>query len=454
MTNHPTPALMRRFLSGTLSSREGGMFIAHLAGCESCRGLTPPGYRPWQSMPSAVADSGSPCEFPVERAWRAALRRQRAISRERTKAEPIFAAIRGGKLRFADLTDAQRRKIWGLPLVEFLLEASRTVRFDDPGRMVELAQFARLAVERVEPQLCGDHVVADLRARTSAELANAYRVNDSFAAAWEAMIEAIGWVSEGTGDLLLLARVADLTASLLASQRRFDEATQLLDLLLQLYQQLGDHHLVGRALISKGTFASFAQQPEEALRLVVAGAELIDVKREPVLTVMVLQTILGSSIECGRYRQARILLWRMRAMRLIPNDRQNRLRFCWLEAKIYDGLGDHERAERTFLQAREGFKQVGLVYPAAVCGLDLGSLWVRKGRRTEARALIEEMIATFRSLGIAREALASLLLLREVCARTWESEESICDRLRMIAVYLTELERQPIPRRQPNRPSS
>jgi tetratricopeptide (TPR) repeat protein len=400
---------------------------------------------------TSAADLEAPYEVSIDRACRAALRRRWTVSSERTKLTSIFAAIKAGKLRFADLTAAQIRQLWVVPMVDLLVQVSIAVRDDDPREMVELAQLGRLVVEKIDARRCGAHVISDLRARTSAELANAYRLTDNFPAAWEAIGEAIRSLVMGTGDLLLLARVADLTASLLASQRRFDEATELIDPLLELYEQLGDHHLVGRALIKKGTFASYAHQPAEALRLVVAGAELIDPRREAALPASVLQTIIGSTVEFGRYRQARILLWRMRAMRLLPNNHQDQLRFRWLEAKIYDGLGDHERAEKAFLQAREGFRQSGLVYPTALCGLDLASLWIRQGKRTEARGLIEEMIATFRSLGIAREALASLLLLREVCARDWESDDRICDRLRMITVYLTELERQPIPRRPPKR---
>jgi tetratricopeptide (TPR) repeat protein len=385
---------------------------------------------------------------PLNHAYRGAQRNQWALSQERSQAAPLLAALKAGNLRLADLSDAQRRRLWGIPLVYSLLEASEAVRDEDPYGMVELAQCARLTVEKVAARRYGGQVVADLRARTSAELANAYRLTDQYAAAWAAMKEAIQWLAKGTADLFLLARVADLTASLLAGQRRFDEATELIDQLLGLHEQLGDHHLVGRALIKKATFATYTYEPEQALQLVVAGAELIDPRREPALPVTVLQTIIWSTVECGRFRQARILLWRMRAMPFFPTDRQNQLRFCWLEAKIYDGLGDGARAEKAFMQAREGFRASRLVYPTAICGLDLASLWVRHGKRAEVRELVEEMIATFRSLGIAREALASLLLLREICARDRASDESLCTRLRMIAIYLTELEREPMPQPQ------
>jgi hypothetical protein len=146
----------------------------------------------------------------------------------------------------------------------------------------------------------------------------------------------------------------------------------------------------------------------------MAGAELIDPKREPELPAVVLHVILHGMVECGRSRQARLLLWRMRVMRLVSNDRETFLRFRWLEAKMYDGLGDYERAERACFQTWQGLKQSGSVFATAICGLDLAVLWVAQGRQAEAETLIEELIPVFCDLGIARETLACLLLLREV----------------------------------------
>jgi tetratricopeptide (TPR) repeat protein len=415
LTDHPPPALLRRFLRGSLTVRESGRLFAHLRGCRSCRNLRPP-----ESSPRRTSSGAAPAAHPgagreeAGRQPRRAPRRRRLLASELTKAAPVLAAIMAGKLRFADLSGAQRRQVWGAPLVETLVEASQAVRFDDPHQMLEVAQLARRAVERMEVRYWSAEVVADLRARTSAELANAYRLTDNFRAAWKEMSQAIRGLSSGTGDLLVVARVATLTASLLAYHRRFDEVTELMDPLVHLYGQLGDRHLVGRALISKAAFAQYAYQHEEALRLALAGAELIDPEQEPALLVTVLLTILISTLEAGRCRQARILLWRMRAMGLIPNDRVSMLRFRWAEARMYAGLGDHERAERAFSQAREGLKKLGLVASTAVCGLDLAVLRVQEGRRAEAETLIEELIPVFCDLGIARETLACLLLLREV----------------------------------------
>jgi hypothetical protein len=119
------------------------------------------------------------------------------------------------------------------------------------------------------------------------------------------------------------------------------------------------------------------------------------------------------------------------------------LRLRWLEGRIHAGLGELERAERELLATREGFAATGNPYLTALVALDLAAVWLRQGRTPRVRQLVEEMIATFRALRIAREAVAALLILREACDR----DEATLDRVRMVAMLLTELERQP--RRQP-----
>jgi len=54
--------------------------------------------------------------------------------------------------------------------------------------------------------------VADLRARTFAELGNAYRVNERFPEADTAFERSIEFLEVGTGGSLLQARVLDLFA--------------------------------------------------------------------------------------------------------------------------------------------------------------------------------------------------------------------------------------------------
>src|ERR1700724_3637299 len=74
----------------------------------------------------------------------------------------------------------------------------------------------------------GAKAVADVRALAWAELGNAYRICDDLSRASRAMNRALHWSRRGSQSDLLLARIADLLASLLGAPRRFPEACPLL----------------------------------------------------------------------------------------------------------------------------------------------------------------------------------------------------------------------------------
>jgi hypothetical protein len=140
--------------------------------------------------------------------------------------------------------------------------------------------------------------------------------------------------------------------------------------------------------------------------------------------------------ELGRFRSARLLLWRGRIL-FADVIEPHRLR--WLEAKIHAGLDDSPRAEAAFQQARAGFAENGQVYPAALVGLDLAALWARQGRVRDVFNLAEEMIVTFRALRIAREAVAALLVLKRAC----QYGGQVLDLIEIAVDLLRDLERQP-----------
>jgi hypothetical protein len=254
-------------------------------------------------------------------------------------------------------------------------------------------------------------------------------------------------MDRGSGDLFLLGRVADLSASLLSSQRHFDRATTLLWRLCDLYRQIGDEHLTGRSLISVATVYGFADEPEKGLNPMLEGLALIDPGREKDLLPRGLKNLIWLLTEAGRYWRARLLLWRVRCANLLPTDPLDVVRLRWVEGKIFRGLGDLQRAEEALLAARGRFAEAGLVYQSALVSLDLAHLWLQQGRKERLPSMVAEMITTFRALGIAREAVAALLVLREACSRQPESSEEIVYRLHIVAAYLKELEREPVHRK-------
>jgi tetratricopeptide (TPR) repeat protein len=365
-------------------------------------------------------------------------------------AAPIVAALTARRAQVSCLTHAEAKRLRGVQLIDLLLDRSSELRSRNPRGMVQIAKLALLAAERLDNRKYGALVVADCRARCWAELGNAFRVADDLGSATNAISHAQAWMDRGSGDLYLLGRVADFTASLLSSQRRFDRAATLLWYLADLYRQIGESHLLGRCLISIASVYGIADEPEKGLQPLLEGLELIDPSREKSLLARALNNLICLLADAGRYRRARLLLWRIRGARLLPTDPLDVIRLRLVEGKIFRGLGNLQRAEEAFLDARERFAKVGLVYQTALVSLDLAHLWLQQGHKEKLPSMVAEMISTFRALGIAREAVAALLVVREACARRAEASEEIAYRLHVVAACLKELEWEPAGSKKPS----
>jgi tetratricopeptide (TPR) repeat protein len=362
------------------------------------------------------------------------------VASARQEALAILTELLLGGRTWRELSTSDIATLHGLPQLRALLDAGRSLRLHDPQATLRFARLARYAADRLEPREFGRKPVADLRALAWAELANAYRICDDLPQASQALNRAVYWANRGSRSDLLLARVSDLGASLLASQRRFAEARDLLRLVFQAHSGAGRDHLAGRALISSGIYTAVGGAPEKAIPIMRRGLYLLDLDRDKELVAQTLQGMIWYLTDLGRFRTARRLLWRSRALLVEHGNALVLLRLRWLDGRIYAGLSDFIRAEAAFQETRAGFAEHGQVYPAAIAGLDLAALWARQGRHAEVNALAQEMIATFRALRIAREAIVTLLILQKACAA---GGGQLLEIIEMVVSFLEDLERQP-----------
>jgi tetratricopeptide (TPR) repeat protein len=303
----------------------------------------------------------------------------------------------------------------GLPLYEALLERSWALRHEDPVLMVQFAQFAALLADRHDDGELNSQELADLRLRAWVELGNAYRVADELDRAEDALGHAAELLLAGSQDELLGARFFAALASLFAARRYFEAACCLQDSVAETYQRHGDEHLAGRALIMKGLFLGYRGDAEEAVRLITQGLSLLDERRDPGLVFSSLQTAAWFLVDCGRFREARVALFELKGRNL--GGRVNELKVRWLEGHIFVGLRDFEHAERALQQVKQGFEEADLGYKAALAGLELAAVWLRRDRVESAEQMALECTQTFLSLGIQRELLASVLVLRKAAEK-------------------------------------
>jgi tetratricopeptide (TPR) repeat protein len=440
MKEHPRRATLEGFLLNRLPAREVGATVAHLlGGCDRCRNEVAPlatamfasGNAPEPQLSAAEEDS---YDRVISAAFAKALEHERVLMTEREEGERKSEEL----LRAGDRLDEPVS--WGL--CEALLEKSRSLRYTDPAGMLRLAQFARQAADRLDPDVYTVERTADMQARSWAELANAYRVHEDLAQAGVAIAQALKLRTQGTGDPLLYARVAELNAWLLSSQRQFKEMFRMLDLAHAIHRRYSDPHQVGRVFIQKGLYTGYAGRPEEGLQLLVRGLAMIDRARDPKLVFHALHNILLLRVEMGQYEDARRQLQRMRPLYAAHAEWLDLVKLHRIEGEIAAGLGDLVTAEATFQQIRQDLEDSGRGYHAALVSLDLANVWLRQGRTLEVRALVDQTVAAFRALGVEREALSALQMLQDAVER----EQATMEVLRLAGSILRRLQNEPVAR--------
>ncbi len=438
MDEHPTPLIMKDLLLGRLSAEDERQAITHLlAGCPRCREEIAPTaavlFHPGRPEAAPSPDGDDLYDPAITSAVTAALRRWRSLERERAGADAQIDRLLAGE------TIAKKSAFWTWGLCERLLERSWDLRHKDPARMLAMARHAVETAQRLHAHRHGAYNVEDLLARAWGGLTNAYRIADQLSLAETALEQAFAAFHRGSRPPLLRARLAEISASLLCDQRQFPAAFRALDLSCRLYRKHKARHDAGRTLIQKGLHSGYTGDPEEGIQLLARGLRLLDRDRDPKLIFQALHNILLFRVERGDFKAARRQIWEMRPLYRVHDDRLAEVKLRWVEGKVFLGLGEVDRAARAFEQARESFLEEELSYDAALVSFDLAAIWLRGGKRQEVRRLLHEMLETFRARYIAREAIATLLLLRDAAER----DELTLDLLETAALLLQSLKGEP-----------
>jgi tetratricopeptide (TPR) repeat protein len=392
---------------------------------------------------AAPATNGAEYDFPLFRAFAKARRYAAAVEADTADAQrehPLVAVSPPQPLTPEQRAQRNRNRC------EAFLDRCRSLRHSDPEAALMLASLAVSLAERIAAEQGSSLEISDLQARAWAELGNARRVTGDLAAAETDLSRALRSAEQGTGDQNLLVQLMDLTASLFIDQQRFAEAMQLLDGVERMHRAAGDLHAAGRALVSKGTAAGYAQSFEEAIRLLAEALPLLDAHRDPNLVFMTVHNLLFHLVDVGRAAEAARLFAQSHDLYALYPGQIDRLRSRWLEGRIAAAQGDDAAAEAAFSEVRTGFAAGELPYDAALATLELAEICLRQGRTREIKGLIDEMVAIFKGCNIRREAIAALLMLREAC----EQERATVALLRTVTSELQRLERDPV-RRQPLR---
>jgi tetratricopeptide (TPR) repeat protein len=396
---------IERFLAARLEPAGQRSVVRHLlAGCGVCS------RRLIAGAPARLLDEAGEggrrraARSPLrERAVAAALRQEERWRTDEKELARSLELLRESPQGYDGLTARQVQSLQGRPLVEALLERSRELRYQDPRTMRWLAYNAMQAAESLRPEELGPPLF-DLRARAWASLANAYKVNYELSEAEGALARARALRERGSGDLRILAYLAEIEASLRNLQVRLIESRELLDRASRLYLKLGERQLAGGALLARGVAMEEAGMYHQGISLFRQGLALLDPDRDPQLFMVGQQGLINLIARSGDHRKAGEMLLRSGLRQAFAGAPIALGKLRWMEGRILDGAGKPASAERVLLEVRSAFLDLGRISEAALVGLDLIHIRLRQGKSFQIRELARESYDALRSLGILRDA--------------------------------------------------
>lgn len=416
-THHPTRPVLERFVLGDLPAAEMRQVSQHLLnGCSECRQISA---ALWERGAAAVepqveeAPGRGGCDEAIDRIFRVILAREAEVARERAQGRDLFDELMRHPPARQQMMVCNSARFRSRMLCEILLEQVHEAGFREPARAIELARLAVAVADRLDEP--GDGLQG-LRARAWAQLGNALRISSDIAGADEAFETATGLLDPVRVTPHEIARVLDLEASLRKDQRRFAEATRLMDRVIATYRKLGQRALLGRSLQQKAAICGESGDPEGEIALLRRALELLNPEEEPRVFLAARHNLISALCACGRFREAFALLFHTRPLYLKQADRLNLLRLRWLEGTVARGLQRYEQAAVAFREVREAFLELGLDYDAALASLDLAEIHALQGRTADVRRLADEMLEVFRSRKIHREAMGALTVLQKAAS--------------------------------------
>lgn len=438
---HPTTEDFEGFLQGT--SRPGNAprkarVLRHLlADCSTCRRqLRAMGWneKRLERLLSLSAERGEGVGLqPSYDYSRAFARTEQAINAFFAEAGPLESSPEELLAELAPLPmDEQERWVgtyerFANPLfVKRLAEMSHAVRYENPARMLHLANLARLAAEICTVTVAGSAArLADVRAHAWRQYANALRVSGRLREAEDAFTLAQGFCSEGTGDPPLRASLLERMVSLRIFQRRFDQAIEFADESARIYRELGETRSQASTMVQKAIAQLLSGSPEAAVRTLNRAIPMIDPELDEQLLLAACHNLMRCYIDLERPEQALSIYFEVRDLYREFQDPLIALRAGWQEGQLLRDLGHLRAAESSLLQARQGFLERELFYETALVSLDLSAVYLRQGETEKLREAVVEMVPIFRSLEVDREALAALLQLQQAAKQSRQGFELI-----------------------------
>jgi tetratricopeptide (TPR) repeat protein len=303
-------------------------------------------------------------------------------------------------------------------LIKWLVASSHAIRFDDPEKMLNLANMARLAAEACTPAATASrHKLADLRAGAWSQFGNALRVRGFLREAEQAFVTAHREHGMGTGDPEIRARMLQHIVSLHIYDGRLQDGARAAEEACSIFRRLGNYHQLATSLIQKGIVRIYQGNPEESFLLCKQALPLIDFDEEPEILLAARHNLLRSYIDLGNTAEAVALAHETDEMFAGLRNPLLLLRLRWQEGEMLRDLGHLQGAAQKMSEARQGFLQWGMPYEFAVISLDLSNVYSQQGAAHEVEQIARETVPLCQALQLKKATMALLLQAGEASGR-------------------------------------
>lgn len=344
------------------------------------------------------------------------LSRTALVSEERSQAPALLAELLALSNQERELAATTESRFHTYSLASYTLERCEKLVAHDPVMAGELARLARLISSQVDPRHCGGSAaLADLEAYAMAMEGNARRVSTGLREAHQIFMEARQIQERGGADPDLTARIDLLEASLRRDLRQFPAALDLLDKAERVFVALKDRNLQARTIINR---ANVYLVMRELDRVVSNLQKALPLAQDPWLALAVRHNLIFALAECGRARDAAELYQESQQFYQQFNDPLTSSRRIWAEGLIARELGnDLDRAEQLLGEAAERLTEHGYPLDAALAGLDLVTVYARRGQSAEVLRVASDLVRLFQLRDVNPEAFAALKMVHEAAER-------------------------------------
>lgn len=358
--------------------------------------------------------------------------------KDRALAGQLFAELRSlpVKAQYQRIKEGPQFGNWALCEL-YCLESQQACSRD----VSQAATLADLAV-RVAEKVRGDAAwQKKLLGFAYGHVANVLRVRSDFRAASRMFKKAREFWEEGgrsSQGYLEEGLLDALEASLRRDERNFPEALALLE--------CAATNAVGKRLRVQVAI-SRAKLVHETGDLGRAALILEEIPEEDLpagddkLVLCIRHNRMDYLSKLDRFEEAQALLPTVRMLSRRAGGELDRVRLLWTEGRIDAGLGHVEQGLEKLTRARGHFSSQSMDYDTALVSLEMAVLYAKEGRAGEVKTLARYMVPIFQSKKVHREAIAALVLFRQVAEREAATEELVRSVLRFLrrARYQPEL---------------